>query len=84
MHCWAAAATAFKNILRKLNKLLYTMLYYGENCFYIIILAWFSQKAARSAEETKTSLHNRFSAIFPGNASCYYIKAFLMLASDDP
>jgi hypothetical protein len=35
-------------------------------------------------EETKTPLYNRFSAVFPGDASCYHINAFLMLASDDP
>jgi hypothetical protein len=43
----------------------------------------FFLKAARSIKETKTLLYNRFSAIFPENASCYHIKAFLMLASDD-
>jgi hypothetical protein len=49
----------------------------------MIILAWFSLKAARNTEETKTPLHNRFSAVFPGGASCYHINAFLMLASDN-
>jgi hypothetical protein len=50
----------------------------------MFILAWSSLKAARSTEETKTFLYNRFSAIFPKGASCYHINAFLMLASDDP
>jgi hypothetical protein len=50
----------------------------------MIILAWSSLRAARSTEETKTLLHNRFSAVFPGGASCYHINAFLVLASDDP
>jgi hypothetical protein len=49
----------------------------------MIILAWSFLKAARSTEETKTFLHNRFSAVFPGGASCYHINAFLVLVSDD-
>jgi hypothetical protein len=49
----------------------------------MIILAWSSLKAARSTEETKTFLYNRFSAVFFGDASCYYINAFLVLALDD-
>jgi hypothetical protein len=50
----------------------------------MIISAWSSLRAARSTEETKTFLHDRFSAVFPEGASCYHINAFLMLASDDP
>jgi hypothetical protein len=50
----------------------------------MIISAWSFLRAARSTEETKTFLHDRFSAVFPGSASCYHINAFLMLASDDP
>jgi hypothetical protein len=50
----------------------------------MITSAWSSLKAARNTEETKTFLHNRFSAVFPEGASCYHINAFLVLASDDP
>jgi hypothetical protein len=49
----------------------------------MIISVWSSLKAARSTEETKTFLHNRFSAVFPEGASCYHINAFLVLVSDD-
>jgi hypothetical protein len=50
----------------------------------MIILMWSSLRAARSTEETKIPLHDRFSAVFPGGASCYHINAFLVLVSDDP
>jgi hypothetical protein len=50
----------------------------------MIISAWSFLKAARSTEETKTPLHDRFSAVFPEGASCYQINAFLVLASDNP
>jgi hypothetical protein len=50
----------------------------------MIISAWSFLKAARSTEETKTFLYDRFSAVFPENASCYHINAFLTLASDNP
>jgi hypothetical protein len=50
----------------------------------MIISAWSSLRAARSTEETKTFLHNRFSAVLSGGASCYHINPFLVLASDDP
>jgi hypothetical protein len=50
----------------------------------MIISAWFSLRAARNTKETKIPLHNRFSAVFPGGASCYHINAFLVLALDNP